>query len=242
MPALSRPMHVTFVAGMLAALAGCAGFSAPGSGPAAAAPEYRVGDRWVYRADDGFRTKTVWDETHEVTAIGADGITVRITQKGPSIDVTRTELWSSPGEVRVGALYDNETRRFVTPLQRYDFPLADGKVWNQFVDNYNEATRANGNINRYVRVRGWDKVTTSAGTFDAVSMQVIMRLDDDEFWRYATECNYAVWYAPAVRGVVREDKDAQYREKDGSMAGGVGGVIRTQHAVLELISFTPGKS
>jgi hypothetical protein len=29
-----------------------------------------------------------------------------------------------------------------------------------------------------------------------------MRLDDETFWRYATTCNYAVWYAPAVRGVV----------------------------------------
>jgi hypothetical protein len=241
MPALSHPIHVTFIVGVLAAFAGCVGVIAPGSGPAAATPEYRVGDRWVYRADDGFRTKTAWDETHEVMAIGADGITVRITQKGPSTDVTRIELWSSPGQVKVGAVYDNETRRFANPLQRYDFPLADGRVWNQRVDNYNEATKASGNINRYVRVRGWEKVTTPAGTFDALSMQVIMRLDDDEFWRFATDCKYAVWYAPAVRGAVREEKDAQYIEKGGDAAFGAG-VIRTQHAVLELISFTPGKS
>ena len=241
MPALSHRISVTLIVGVLAALAGCVGVISPGSGPAASAPEFRVGDRWVYHGNDGFfRTIAVWDETHEVMAIGADGITVRITQKGPSIDVTRTELWSLPGQVKIGAVYNNETRRFVTPLQRYDFPLADGKMWSQFVDNYNEATKADGQINRYVRVRGWDKVTTAAGTFDAVSMQVIMRLDDDEFWRWATVCNYRVWYAPAVRGVVREDKDAQYLEKGDSRDRA--GVIRTQHTVLELISFTPGKS
>jgi hypothetical protein len=240
MPALSRRIYVTLIIGLLAALTGCAGVISQGSGPTAETPAYRVGDRWVYRVNDGFRTKTVWDETHEVMAIGAEGITVRITQKGPSIDMTRTEIWSSPGQVKVGALYDNETRRFVTPLQRYDFPLADGKVWNQWVENYNEFTKKSGQINRYVRVRGWDKVTTAAGTFDAVSIQVIMRLDDDEFWRWPTVCNYAVWYAPAVRGVVREDKDAQYLEKGDSRDRA--GVIRTQHAVLELISFTPGKS
>ena len=241
MPALSHPLPVTFIIGVLAALAGCVGLSAPGSGPAAEAPAYRVGDRWVYHAEDGFRVKTVWDETHEVMAIGANGITVRITQKGDSIDVTRTEQWAAPGQVEVGAVYNNQTRRFATPLQLYDFPLADGKVWNQRVDNYNEATKASGNINRYVRVRGWDKVTTTAGTFDALSMQVIMRLDDDEFWRFATECNYAVWYAPAVRGVVREERDAQYHEKGGDDRSG-GSIIRTQHGVLELISFTPGRS
>ncbi len=241
MPALMHPIQVTFVMGVLAALAGCAGVITQGSGPAASAPELRVGDRWVYHGADGFfRTRTSWDETHEVMAIGADGITVRITQKGPSIDVTRTELWSLPGQVKIGAVYDNETRRFATPLQRYDFPLADGKTWSQFVDNYNEATKADGQINRYVRVRGWEKVTTNAGTFDAVSMHVMMRLDDDEFWRFATECNYSVWYAPAVRGTVREEKDAQYLEKDRDARTG-GGLIRTQHAVLELVSFTPGK-
>jgi len=201
---------------------------------------YRVGDRWVYHAEDGYRVKTVWDETHEVIAVGADGITVRITAKGPSTDVTRVEQWSAPVQVKVGSVYDNETRRFTQPLQRYDFPLTDGKVWDQRVDNYNEATKKAGNISRYVRVRGYEKVTTPAGTFDAVSMQVIMRLDDDEFWRYATECNYLVWYAPEVRGVVKEEKNAQYLEKGGGSGSG-GAIIRTQNTLLQLISFVAGK-
>ena len=240
MATLPRSSCVILVVAAVAALAGCAGTLSPGSGVAAEAPAYRVGDRWVYHAEDGFRVKTVWDETHEVIAVGADAITVRITAKGPTIDMTRVEQWSAPVQVKVGAVYDNETRRFAVPLQRYDFPLADGKVWDQRVDNCNEATKKTGNINRYVRVRGWDKVTTSAGTFDAVSMQVIMRLDDDEFWRYATECNYLVWYAPAVRGIVREEKNAQYLEKGGGSGSGAS-VIRTQYAVRQLISFVAGK-
>jgi hypothetical protein len=236
----SRAWSVAFVAFVAAALAGCAGGGSPGPGRVAEAPAYRVGDRWVYHAEDGFRVKTVWDETHEVVAIGTEGATVRITQKGPTIDVTRTEIWPAPGLVKVGAVYDNETRRFATPLMRLDFPLADGKTWNQRVDNYNEATGKTGNINRWGRVRGWDKVTTPAGTFDAVLMHVIMHLDDDEFWRTATDCNYAVWYAPAVHAIVREEKDAQYLEKSGGDDART--AIRTQHAVQELVSFTPGKS
>lgn len=224
---------------MLTVLVGCAGVISQGSGPAGEKPAYRVGDRWVYRGDDGFRQKNQWEETREVMAIGADGITVRIMQKGPSIDVTRTEVWSSPGQVKIGAVCDNETRRFATALQRYDFPLAVGKTWNQRVDNYNEATQASGTISRYVRVGGWDKLTTDAGTFDALSLQVIMRLDDDLFWRNATECNYRIWYAPAVRGVVRAEMNAGFLEKEGSLDGG--GVISTQHGVLELVAFTPGK-
>lgn len=233
-------LRAAFFAAALAALAGCAGTISQGSGPAADAPAYRVGDRWVYAADDGFRVKTRWQETHEIVAIGADGISVRITKKGDGVDVVRTEQWAAPGQVRVGAVYNDQTRRFTTPLQAYDFPLAAGKSWNQNVQNYNEATAKSGSINRYVRVRGWGKVSTPAGTFDALSMQVIMHLDDDEFWRFGTDCNYLVWYAPAVRGIVREERNAQYMEKGGGGDGVGATVVRTQYGVLELVSFTPG--
>jgi hypothetical protein len=239
MLALTRALYIAFIVTSVAVLAACAGAGGRGSGLAADAPAYRIGDRWVYRGEDGFRVKTVWEETHEITAIGPEGITVRITQKGPTLDVTRTEIWTAPGQVKVGAVYDNETRRFAAPLERYDFPLADGKTWDQRVDNYNEATKQTGNINRYVHVGGWEKVTTPAGTFDAISMQVVMRLDDEEFWRWATTCNYLVWYAPAAHGVVREHRNAQYVEK-GTGANG-GGTVRTQFGDLDLVSFSPGQ-
>jgi hypothetical protein len=233
-----RTIAVGLCIAVVGTLSGCAGLESAGSGPAAEAPAYRVGDRWTYRAQDGFLTPERWEETHAISAIGADGIGVRITQKGPSIDVARAEQWSAPGLVQIGAVYDNETRRFVAPLHRYRFPLAAGETWSQFVDNYNEATKAAGQINRYVRVRGWEKVTTPAGTFDALAMHIVMHLDDEEFWRYATQCNYTVWYAPAVRGVVREEKRAQYLERGGRFD--MGAQIRTQNAVVELLSFAPG--
>jgi hypothetical protein len=240
MATLSRFVTITFAMSAIAALSGCAGVpGGAGSGPPAEAPAYRVGDRWVYHGDDGFRVKTEWDETHEVIAIGPEGITVRITLKGPTTDVARTELWSAPGQVKVGAVYDNTTRRFAVPLERYDFPLAAGKVWNQWVGNYNEATRETGEINRWVRVGSWEKVATPAGTFDAISMQVVMRLDDETFWRWATTCNYVVWYAPAAHAVVREERRAQYAERDGGLDGGA--LMRTQYGSLQLVSFTPGR-
>jgi hypothetical protein len=238
MPSILRTVVVGFSIAATAALAGCAGFERAGSGPAAEAPAYRVGDRWTYRVQDGFRSPERWEETHSITAIGTEGISARITQKGPSRDIARAELWSAPGLVKIGAVFDNETRRFVTPLERYRFPLAAGQSWSQFVDNFNETTKATGQINHSVRVRGWEKVTTPAGTFDALAMHVVMHLDDEEFWRYATQCNYTVWYAPAVRGVVRAEKRAQYLERGGGLD--FVGRITTQNAVVELLSFTPG--
>jgi hypothetical protein len=223
----------------VAGLSGCMGLAAPRPGERVAeAPKLAVGERWVYRARDGFRAPDLWTETREVTAIGASGYTVHVSQRGPSIAVDRQETWPAPGLVDVGALMNAETRRFASPLLRYRFPLYPGEVWNQWVDNYNEATRKSGQINRYVRVSGWEKVTTPAGTFDAIRMRVLMQLDDADPWRWPTRCNYVIWYAPAVGAPVREERDAEYYERGDARDGPT--PIRTQHALLELVSWSPG--
>jgi hypothetical protein len=181
----------------------------------------------------------VWTETHEVTAIGPDGIHVRVTYEGPQVHGSRDEILVAPGLVKQGALMDIETRRFATPLSRFRFPLAVDQRWNQWVANFNETTGREGQINRYVQVGGWERVPTPAGVFDAIRMRVLMRLDDEEFWRYPTTCNYVIWWAPAVGAPVREEKDAEYREKGDELDAG--GAIRAQHTLLELITFTPGR-
>ena len=227
--------------GMFAAavLAACSSVPTSGGGPAADAPTYHVGDRWVYQLQDGFfRTVMHWEETHEVTSITADGITVRVTAKG---DITgeRTELWAAPGVVKVGTLVDIEIRRFTpVPLKEYDFPLAPGKVWNQRINQINETTKHEGEINRYVRVGGWQQTTTPAGSFDTLQMQISMWLDDETFWRYPTNCTYQSFYAPTTRSMVHEEKECQYIEKGLDNSGFP---IRTQHALVDLVSFTPGK-
>jgi hypothetical protein len=223
---------------LAAALAGCASPGPTGEGPAAESPTYRVGDTWVYRASDGFRAPVLWEETRQVVAIGAEGISVRVAQKGPTVDTARMEIWSAPGRIRIGALFDDETRRFAVPLERYAFPLDPGKTWNQFVDNFNESTQTAGQINHYVRVGGWREVATPAGAYRALELRVLTRLDDEEFWHWPTECNYLVAWSPEVRGTVREVKEAQYRGKGGSLNGVF--LIRSQHALLELVSFRPG--
>ena len=171
-------------------------------------------------------------------AIGADGITERVTLKGPTLDVGRSELWTAPGQVKIGALYEYETRRFATPLDRFRFPLASGATWSQYVNNVDETNRTSGQINYYLRALGWQTVATPAGAFDAIELHVVIWLDDETFWRFPTECNYILWYAPAVRGVVREIKRASYQEKGGDRDGPAR--IPTQNTFTELVSFAPG--
>ena len=237
----NRPFFVIRLAllAIVALVAGCALTDQRGdiNAPVANAPTPRVGERWTYRGREGFRMPVVWEETHEVMAAGPNGITIKVAVKGPTLDVERQEVLAAPGLVRVGALFDVETRRFATPLERFRFPLAVGETWNQWVDNYNEATRKSGKINRYVQVLGWDKVRTPAGVFDAIRLRVQMRLDDEEFWRYPTTCYYTIWYAPSVGAPVREEKDASYYERGGEFDTGA---VIAQHTLLELTSYTPG--
>ena len=102
---------------------------------------------------------------------------------------------------------------------------------------FDESVQKSGEINRYVRVGGWEQVATPAGTFNAIEIPISMWLDDETFWRYPTSCNYLLLYSPSVRGMVHEEKEAEYLEKGGFDRAS----LRSQHAVLYLTSFTPGK-
>jgi hypothetical protein len=215
------------------AVAGCA--AGGGSGPPAPAPVWRVGDRWTYNAQDGWRAPVTWEETHEVLSVAADGIAVRVTQRGPTVGNTRIERLTAPGIVTVGAAFDNETRRFATPLERFRFPLTPGERWNQVgLANFNETLGREDPLNRTVIVHGWDKVTTPAGAFDAITMRVFMQINLNDPFNFPTQCNYELWWAPAVGAMVHETKYAEYRQR-GDDRGGV--AIRAQNAELILASY-----
>jgi hypothetical protein len=226
---------------VLVTLVGCGGVApladvAGASGPAVEAPSLKVGDRWVYRGKDGYRQTIVWEETHEVVAIGAEGISVRVTAKGPSVDTQRTEIWSAPGIVRVGAVSEFESDRFDPQLIRYQFPMTTGQTWRQQMTDLNKPPSPFGKIQRNVTVGGYESVATPAGTFNAIKLRIFMQLDDGTVWRYPTECNYLVWYAPAVGAMVMQNQRSYYREKEGME----GSTVPGQNATVELVSYTRG--
>ena len=64
----SRQLRLMVATACLLLITGCATTSGT-PGPSAAAPDYRVGDRWVYRVQDGFRNRVTWEETHRVSAV-----------------------------------------------------------------------------------------------------------------------------------------------------------------------------
>jgi hypothetical protein len=88
-------------------------------------PEWRVGDRWVFRRtslDGG--TSVV---THQVVASTAEGYTVRILGLGR--DVTR-EWTTDIGLVRE-ILGDGTTARYEPPAPYFVWPISPAKTWEQ---------------------------------------------------------------------------------------------------------------
>ena len=228
----------SFLLGTPAVLAaGCVSVGGA-AGPAAPAPVWRVGDRWVYHCSDGYRVPVQWTEKHEVTAVDATGIAVRVTGDG-GVNFERVELLSSPGVVKIGAVYDpDETRTFEPPLIRFQFPLTPGAQWSQHLRNFNPQNQLQSSISRFVRVGGYETVIVPAGTFNAITMRTLMSVDDNNPFRWPTQCNYVTWWAEAPGNIVRMTKYATYRERGDSLDAVT---IRAQNTLIELASFSRGR-
>ena len=229
--------RITRFATMLA-LAAAAGIAVTAANAQSApAPAMKIGDRWVYNVKSGIGlATTTYQETREVTAIGAGGGKVKVTGKTANgKDFTRIEEFASPGALKSGALCFDEVYRFPKPLQRVSFPVAPGQRSSKWVDVVAEPSGNKGQINYYFHTRGWEKLTMPAGAFDAIRVDVLMVLDDSTPFRNATNCNFTYWYSPAARGTVRERRTAQYTQLDQQAE------YRVLDAFYELASFTPGK-
>lgn len=203
----------------------------------ATAPTFKVGDRWVYDVKSGIGLQTsTYQETREVTAVGSGGIKVKVTGKtAGGVDFTRIDEFASPGRLQSGALCADEARRYPAPLQLVTYPIASGQRSSKWVDVVSDGG-SKGQINYSYRTRDWEKQTTPAGSFDAIRVDVYMTLDDATAFRAGTNCNFTLWYSPAVRGMVRERRAAQYNELDWGHQ-----VIPVLNASYELASFTPGR-
>ncbi len=209
------------------------------AGPPAPAPTFHVGDRWVYNCSDGFRVPVTWVETHEVTAIDSTGIAVRVTGVG-DVNFSRVELLRSPGVLLIGSVYDPaETRRFRTPLTRYQFPLTPGARWTDTIDNFDDLTQRQDVVNRFVQVGGYESVAVPAGTFNAITMRVLMSVNANDPFRWPTQCNYVIWWSEAAGASVRETRYATYVEK-GDGANAI--QIRAQNTIIELASFSRARA
>lgn len=235
MPAMTPSLHCSAPVIAVWTLFCLAGSVSAQVSPSAVPPQLAVGDHWQYKVTDNLRRASTSQLDVEVLAV--TGATARIRfQRGDA--GSRTE-WidevDGAGGLVNGSLYGEPVRPFSPPAKLLAFPLDQGKTWRQVIDTVRKDTGLKDQILIYGRVQGPDVATVSAGKFDIVYVYRILQLDDVEFWRTRTTRRDAVWYAPAAKAAVREQREAEYIQTDGFNVP-----IRTESTVFELVSFQPG--
>ena len=206
-------------------------------GPPVAPPRFVVGDHWQYRLIDNMRRGAVSQVDAEIVALAGDVATLRIVRVDDGVRSELTEEIDSGGGLRAGILGDPPARRFVPAASLLAFPLEQGETWHQTVPTFRADIELPDVILIYGDVQGRAAVSVPAGQFDAVQIYRVLQLDDGQPWRTRTTRRDRVWYAPEVRGVLREAREATYVEPGDSGAT----QVYTERTVTELVSFRPGR-
>jgi hypothetical protein len=224
----------TVLLGLL--LGACAG-TAPLTGNIEA-PRYAVGDRWQYRIVDNLRRGAVSQLDVEVQSVSASGTTVGFALTDADGRTTWTEQLDGAGKLASGPYPPSLSQRFNPAIALVDYPLAASKVWREVIPTVRrDLDNIPGEILVYGEVEGRLAVTVPAGSYDGALLYRVVQFDDEQFWRTRTVRRDQVVVSPQAKGVVREQREAQYAE----MGGPDSGVVRTESTVRELVSFTPGR-
>jgi hypothetical protein len=233
-----RSLPLSRLVATLAAVVLCACAARQPLGENVAPPRFVVGDRWEYRITDGLRRGATTRLDVQVVAMNAGVATMHLVFVDSYGRSEQTEEIDADGGLSAGALRNAEVRRFSPSLKLLDFPIGQRSSWRQAIDTFRNDIQLKGQIRVYGKVQGRVPVTVPAGSYDAVAIYRIVQLDDEQFWRSATTRRDSVRYAPEVKGVVREVRDAEYFELHG---GPDSATIRTEYTTTELVSFMPGK-
>ena len=224
-----------------AAWAGCAVFgltscaSAP-AGEGVAAPQLAVGDHWQYKVTDNLRRGIESQLDVEVIEVSGRAARIRFVRADARSRSEWIDEVDGEGGLHAGSLHSEPARPFNPPAQLLEFPLEQGKTWRQVINTLRQDTELSDQILIYGRVDTPGATTVPAGSFNAVYVYRVVQLDDEEFWRTRTLRRDAIWYAPEVKGPVRETRDASYILRDAPDP-----TIRTESILLELESFRPGR-
>ncbi|MEP6996620.1 MAG: hypothetical protein ABI900_03175 [Betaproteobacteria bacterium] len=222
----------------LAALAVLAACAAAPVGPPVAPPQFIVGDHWQYRMIDNMRRGAVSQIDAEIVALAGNVATLHVVRTDDGVRSEWTDELDAAGGLRAGMLGGPSPRRFTPAAALLSFPLEQGKTWRQTVPTFRTDIEQRDEILIYGSVQGRTPIAVPAGSFDAVQIYRVLQLDDAEFWRSRTIRRDQVWYAPEVRGVVREVHDAEYFEHGDIDAS----AVYTERTTTELVSFHPGRA
>jgi hypothetical protein len=183
------------LAGMALALGAC---DKPAPPPGAAEadqvprPEWRLGDRWVFR-----RTTPAGDTTvviYRVTAVTAEGYTLQLGGLTPEV----TETWTPDFHLRTQQLAGRPAARFEPAAMFFAWPLQLGKSWSQTF-TFHDGQQAGQYVNEWRVGPVVESLQVLAGSFYVVRV---------ERRGPGGQLLDTYWYTPRVRYWVKHESYA----------------------------------
>ena len=180
---------------LVTSLLGCRSAVAPTSSPVeaetpgvATAPEWRPGDRWLYRwvAGNASGTRTV--EVVEKREVG--GVAYYVVK---DTDAERLNFWTTDlrWAFAVGARDSRVEARIDRPVPWFTWPLAVGRQWSH--EGVYEDRSGKRQANERFMIVGNETVELPSGRFETV--KIVREGDSADSDQY--------WYAPQVRSYVK---------------------------------------
>lgn len=161
------------------------------------APEWRVGDRWVFRRSTlGGATLVV---THQVVRATAGGYTVRVLGLGDAVG----RQWTRALALAEETAGDGTTVRYEPPLPLFTWPLAPGQTWSRefgYVDGRHDGRY----LNSWRVGAAVEPVDVVAGRFYTVRIERWAGPDRLETYWYNARVRYWVRLEDYRRGYVEE--------------------------------------
>jgi len=155
-------------------------------------PEWRVGDRWVFRRTTvGGGTTVV---TYQVTAATADGYTLRLGGLVPEV----TETWTPELHLRAQQIAGRAAALFEPAAMFFAWPLRLGKTWSQTF-TFRDSGQAGQYVNEWRVGPVVESLLVLAGSFYVVRIE-----------RRAAggQLLDTYWYTPRVRYWVKHENHA----------------------------------
>lgn len=167
----------------------------------AAAPVFRVGDRWVTDVVDHQDARLNYRSERIVQSI--DGGRVVTSVRTLKNNYTRTVEYDGQWGLLAARLPNGATTTFAPALPYLQFPVSPGQRWQARVVE----TKADG-TQRVHEVRAiverWEPVAVPAGQFDA--LRIVLNDDVSEGGVLVSQGQDVSWYVPEVRRSVKSEE------------------------------------
>jgi hypothetical protein len=174
------------------------------SGQSDAPGPIRVGDRWTYETKDAATGDIRRVFTLVVAEITDKEITTRVSFRGK--DRPRTMVF----DLQWGLVDDGITKYRPASFLGMRTPLNVGKEWRSETNLANSQTGNAFRVSTVTRVVAAEQITTAAGTFDTLRLEVDEAQVNSKDATKASKAKHVFWYAPAINRWVKRTFEVRF--------------------------------